>query len=63
MFVVEDTDSLVIKTKLKEYDIASVEVGMPVVIKSDATGEQEFMGHISHISPAAVKSSTGEDPD
>ena len=60
MFVVEDTDSLVIKTKLKEYDIASVEVGMPVVIKSDATGEQEFMGHISHISPAAVKSSTGE---
>ncbi len=60
MFVVEDTDSLVIKTKLKEYDIASVEIGMPVVIKSDATGEQEFMGHISHISPAAVKSSTGE---
>lgn len=44
LFVVENTDDLVIKTALKEYDVATVQEGMPTEIKSDATGEEVFRG-------------------
>lgn len=59
LFVVEDTESLKITTRIKEYDIANVQVGMPVTIKSDATGDKEISGTITYIAPAAVKSDTG----
>lgn len=59
LFVVEDTESLKITTRIKEYDIANVQVGMPVAIKSDATGDKEISGTITYIAPAAVKSDTG----
>lgn len=59
LFIVEDTESLKITTRIKEYDIANVQVGMPVTIKSDATGDKEISGTITYIAPAAVKSDTG----
>lgn len=59
LFVVEDTESLKITTRIKEYDITNVQVGMPVTIKSDATGDKEISGTITYIAPAAVKSDTG----
>lgn len=59
LFVVEDTESLKIKTRIKEYDIANVQVGMPVIIKSDATGDKEISGTITYIAPAAVKTEAG----
>lgn len=59
LFVIEDTESLKITTRIKEYDIANVQVGMPVTIKSDATGDKEISGTITYIAPAAVKSDTG----
>lgn len=59
LFVVEDTESLKITTRIKEYDIANVQVGMPVTIKSDATGDKEISGTITYVAPAAVKSDTG----
>lgn len=59
LFVVEDTESLKVKTRIKEYDIANVQVGMLVTIKSDATGDKEISGTITYIAPAAVKSDTG----
>ena len=59
LFVVEDTESLKIKTKIKEYDVANVKVGMPVVIKSDATGDREIAGVVTEIAPAAVKTDNG----
>lgn len=59
LFVVEDTDNLLIKTKLREYDITTVKEGMPVTIKSDATGEDVFDGEVQRISPAAVKGENG----
>lgn len=59
LFVVEDTESLKIKTHIKEYDIANMKEGMPVTIKSDGTGDKEISGTITYISPAAVKSDTG----
>ena len=59
LFVIEDTRSLKIKTHIKEYDIANVKVGMPVTIKSDATGEKEISGTVTYIAPAAVKNDAG----
>ena len=59
LFVVEDTQSLKINTKIKEYDVANIREGMPVVIKSDATGEQEISGTVTYIAPAAVKTEAG----
>lgn len=60
LFVIEDTDDLIIETKIKEYDISSVAEGMDVVIKSDATGEDEFNGSLSKVYPAAAKTAAGE---
>lgn len=60
MFVIEDTDDLVIRTSLKEYDIASVREGMPAVIRSDATGDDEFAGKVEKIYPTARKDGNGQ---
>ncbi|EOS64063.1 HlyD family efflux transporter periplasmic adaptor subunit [Anaerotruncus sp. X29] len=60
LFVIENTDDLVVKTKVKEFDIGSVKEGMSAVIKSDATGDEEFEGRIERISPAANKNAAGE---
>lgn len=59
LFVVEDTQSLKINIKIKEYDVANIREGMPVVIKSDATGDQEISGTVTYIAPAAVKTEAG----
>ena len=59
LFVVEDTQSLKINTKINEYDVANIREGMPVVIKSDATGDQEISGTVTYIAPAAVKTEAG----
>ena len=59
LFVVEDTQSLKINTKIKEYDVANIREGMSVVIKSDATGDQEISGTVTYIAPAAIKTEAG----
>lgn len=59
MFVIENTDDLVVKTKIKEYDVTAVKEGMAATIKSDATGEREFEGEVQRIYPAAVKAADG----
>lgn len=60
LFVIEDTAKLKIDTKVKEYDIASVQTGQPVVIKSDGTGDDEYAGKVGKIAPTAVKSANGD---
>ncbi|HWP50955.1 MAG TPA: efflux RND transporter periplasmic adaptor subunit [Clostridia bacterium] len=59
LFVIEDTDQLVVKTSVREYDVAALREGMPAVIKSDATGEREFSGEVLRIAPAAAKTADG----
>lgn len=58
MFVVENTKALKIKAYVKEYDINSIAENMKVLIESDATGDDEYEGYISRISPAAQKDSS-----
>lgn len=59
LFVIEDTERLVVKTSVREYDVAALREGMPAIIKSDATGEQEFNGEVLRIAPAAAKTTDG----
>ena len=54
LFVIEDTDSLKITTRFREYDIGRIETGMAVIITSNATGNAEYAGIISRINPAAA---------
>ena len=60
LFIIEDTDNLVIKTTIKEYDITDVRVGMDVIIRLDSTGNSVYEGVVSRIAPAAVKDANGE---
>ena len=60
LFVVEDLDNLIIKTKIREYDLPEAKLGLPVRIKTDATGDAEFSGVLSYIAPTAIKSATGD---
>lgn len=59
LFVVEDTQSLQIETTVNEFDLLHVIPGMKVVVKTDATGTEEFSGVVSKVSPTAKKSEAG----
>ena len=54
MFVIEDTDNLYVSVRVREYSISSVQLGQDAVITTDATGEKEYGGKVSYISPRAV---------
>ena len=54
--VITDSDEMEIEISINEYDITAVEVGNPVTITIEATGN-EYEGSISSISQAATASS------
>ncbi len=54
--MIEGVDTLVVEAQIDEYDIADVTVGMPVMMKTDATREEELQGTVIYVAP---KSSSG----
>lgn len=60
LFVIENTNDLEIVAKVKEYDVGKLEPGMPVIIRSDATGSAEYEGEIDTIAPASIKGLDGK---
>lgn len=60
LFVIEDVDNLVVETTVKGYDVGTVQEGMPVVIRSDATGDTKMDGVISSIAPTSNKNAMGQ---
>lgn len=52
--VIENVDSFDVTTEIGEYDINQVEVGQEVVIKTNATGDEELQGVVKKVSPAAT---------
>ena len=60
LFVIEDTDHLVVSTSVKGYDLGAVKTGMEVTIKSDATGDTVIPGTLTSIAPTAKKDAMGE---
>ncbi len=60
LFVIEDTDHLVVSTSVKGYDLGNVKTGMMVEIKSDATGDSVIPGTLTTIAPTAKKNQLGD---
>jgi len=54
MFVIEDTENLHVSARVREYSISSVILGQDAVVTTDATGDKEYSGMVSYISPRAV---------
>ncbi|WRS27569.1 HlyD family efflux transporter periplasmic adaptor subunit [Oscillospiraceae bacterium MB08-C2-2] len=63
LFVIEDTENLKITTKIKEYDVTSIKPGNRVIIKSDATGKDEYDGMVDTIAPTSLKDVAGNAVD
>ena len=60
LFVIEDTDRLVVSTSVKGYDLGDVKTGMAVEIRSDATGDDVISGTLTSIAPTAKKNQLGD---
>ena len=54
MFVIEDTENLHVSARVREHSISSVSLDQESVITTDATGDKEYNGKVSYISPRAV---------
>lgn len=54
---IEGMEQFIIEAQVEEYDIADIAVGMKVLIKTDATREQELEGVITYVAPRATNSS------
>jgi multidrug efflux pump subunit AcrA (membrane-fusion protein) len=59
LFVVEDTENLIVSTAIGEYDISLIKLGQEVIIKTDSTGDKQFLGTVSKIAPTATKDVSG----
>lgn len=59
LFVIEDTDNLIVSTAIGEFDISLIKLGQEVIIKTDSTGDKQFIGAVSQIAPTAIKDVSG----
>ena len=59
LLVIENLEELEIVTSVREYDIASLAVGMPAEIKTDATGDTVYSGQVKDIAITAQKDAYG----
>lgn len=59
VMVIQDTETLKITTQIDEYDIPDIKLGQRVVIKTDATRDDELMGYVSFIAPTSSSMATG----
>ena len=59
LFVIQDADSLMIITNIKEFDIAHVQIGDKVNIRADATGNEVFSGTLFKIAPTSTLTTSG----
>ena len=56
VLTLQDCSAYEIEAEIGEYDISDIEEGMSVVIKTDATGDEELKGTVTHISPVSTSS-------
>lgn len=59
LFIIEDMDSLIVKTAVKELDVGKVKPSMKAEVKADATGEKVFPAQVQTISPTSKKDAEG----
>ena len=56
---IEDDSAYEIETQIDEYDIGKIALGQRVVVKTNATGDEELEGTVIQIAPRATKGSSG----
>ncbi len=56
---IEGTEEFIIEAEIDEYDIPDVAVGMKVLIKTDATRDEELEGRITYVSSSATNTTAG----
>ncbi|MCR4890952.1 MAG: HlyD family secretion protein, partial [Lachnospiraceae bacterium] len=56
--VIQDDSGYKVSGTVDQYDIASLEEGMEVVIKTDATGDEEMHGTVTFVSPVPSSSAS-----
>jgi HlyD family secretion protein len=56
MMTIQNCDTYTVSAQIDEYDISDLKEGMEVVIKTDATRDDELKGVISFVSPTATAS-------
>lgn len=59
VMVIQNTDTMKIIARIDEYDIPDIKLGQKVVIKTDATRDDELEGYISFIEPASTTTKAG----
>jgi multidrug efflux pump subunit AcrA (membrane-fusion protein) len=60
MFVLEDTNALKMKVKIKESDVANLKPGMKAVVKADAIEGKEYSAYLEKIAPTSLKDKEGQ---
>lgn len=58
VMVIQNTDTFKIKALIDEYDINNIKLGQRVVIKTNATGDDELLGYVSFIAPTSTSTTT-----
>ena len=56
LFTMSDGDTFIVRTKVDEQDIASVQVGQRAIVSGEDFGGKTLSGHVAAISPLAQKS-------
>lgn len=59
LMTIQRDDSFMVTTEIDEYDIPSVAEGQKVIIKTDATRDDELEGVVSFVSPTATAATAG----
>jgi HlyD family secretion protein len=51
---IEGTEEFIVEAEIDEYDIPDIEIGMKVLIKTDATRDEEMEGRITYVASSAT---------
>lgn len=49
IYTIQDNENFIVTSSVDEYDISSIEKGMPAYIKTDATGDVEMNGEVTYV--------------
>jgi len=53
---IESMDAFIIEAQIEEYDIPDIKVGLKVLVKTDATRDEELTGVVTYVAPRATNS-------
>lgn len=59
IITIQDCSSYEVEAYIGEYDISDIETGQKVLIKTDATGDEELEGTVIFVSPTASSTAAG----